>query len=286
MFGLRSDGKKLKKLSAIMRCAPHIAKERNDSQNLHKCGIDCEPMDNFIKEKSDIENVTYTYMDIVFSALVKTFALRPWCNRFVMNGRVYKHNTIEGTYVLKKNLADDGQETTVKLSFSGKENISEVRNIIDSSIDENRKPKKENLSDKFVKKFKNAPNFVMKCAFGCAKILDKHGLLPKGLISASPFHSSFLLTNLKSIKTEFIYHHLYNFGTCGLFVTMGKENMQAVVDKTNKIVAKKIMDLGIVMDDRFVDGFYWSKSLKLFKNFLENPHSLEHGLAQIVQDIN
>lgn len=286
MFGKRSDGKVVKNLSPIMRCAPHVASERNDSHNMHLYGVDCEPLDNFIKEKSETEGVTYTYMDLVFAAIVKLMAIRPWCNRFVMNGRVFKRNGIQGTYVLKKTLADDGQETTVKLEFTGLETVSEIQKMIAGSIDENRNPRIENLADKFVKKFKFVPNFVLKWTFFWAKFADKHGLLPKKLIKASPFHGSFLLTNLKSIKTDFIYHHLYNFGTCGLFVTMGKEGLQAVVDNNGNVVAKKIMNLGIVMDDRFCDGFYWSKSLRALKIMLQNPHRLEEPLESIVPDID
>ena len=70
--------------------------------------------------------------------------------------------------------------------------------------------------------------------------MDKHGILPKGIIEASPFHTSLFLTNLKSIKMETVYHHIYNFGTTGIFVSMGKEKWEPEADqKTKEIVVKK-----------------------------------------------
>lgn len=52
--------------------------------------------------------------------------------------------------------------------------------------------------------------------------LDKHGILPKAIIKASPFHTSAFLTNVASLGIDAIYHHLYDFGTTGIFLAMGK----------------------------------------------------------------
>jgi len=110
-------------------------------------------------------------------------------------------------------------------------------------------------------------------------------MLPKKIIAASPFHTSIFITNLKSIKTDYIYHHLYDFGTTGIFISMGKEKMQAVVDKEGNIVPKKVMTLGVVTDERFCDGLYFGNSLRLLKRIYENPNVLKEGLEHIVEDI-
>ena len=52
--------------------------------------------------------------------------------------------------------------------------------------------------------------------------LDYHGWLPKALMKVSPFHGSMIVTSMGSLGIPAIYHHLYNFGTCSLFVAMGK----------------------------------------------------------------
>ena len=58
---------------------------------------------------------------------------------------------------------------------------------------------------------------------GLARFLDRHGMLPKSLIKASPFHTSLFLTNVGSLGIDYIYHHLYDFGTTSLFFAMGKK---------------------------------------------------------------
>ena len=66
---------------------------------------------------------------------------------------------------------------------------------------------------------------------------------------------------------------------------MGKEKMQAVVDKEGNIVPKKVMTLGVVTDERFCDGLYFSNSLRLLKRIYENPNVLKEELDHIVEDI-
>ena len=118
------------------------------------------------------------------------------------------------------------------------------------------------------------PNGLIKFLIGIIKWLDKHGSLPKGLIDVSPFHCSCYLTNMKSLRTDAIYHHLYEFGTTSMFISMGKEEELAVIDDADEVAKSKIMKLGFTIDERISDGFYYAKALKLFKKYLTNPELL------------
>lgn len=69
-------------------------------------------------------------------------AQRPRLNRFVMNGRTYARNEIFISLAIKKNLTDDGIETTIKLPFTGKENIFEIKEKLGSVINENKNVEK------------------------------------------------------------------------------------------------------------------------------------------------
>ncbi len=285
MFGRRSDGKKIKSLHPIAKIIPHIMSSRHDSQNLFKYEVLCDPIDEFIAEQRE-NDVSLTYMHVIIAAIIRLFALRPQLNRFVMNGRVYKRNNICVSYVVKKSLRDDVAETTVKLEFTGKENIYEIKEKIDESIIKNSNKKATNNTDKTAKFFTSVPNGLIKFAVGFVKWLDKHSMLPKKIIKVSPFHTSFFITNLKSIKTDYIYHHLYDFGTTGLFVSMGKEALKPVVNKEKQIVPGKVMTLGITTDERFCDGFYYANSLRLLKRIFENLNELTKNLEKIQEDVD
>ncbi len=285
MFGKRSDGKKIKGLSPVNRIIPHIMSARHDSQNLFKYELQCESLDEFITKEKEKE-ISINYMHIIIAGIVRLFALRPQLNRFVMNGRIFKRNNIMVSFVVKKALRDDVEETTVKLEFTGKESIYQIKEKIDNEIKANSNVNAVNETDKTAKFLTNVPNFLIKIGVGLLKWLDKHGMMPKKVIAASPFHTSIFITNLKSIKTDYIYHHIYDFGTTGIFISMGKEKMQAVVDKEGNIVSRKVMTLGVVTDERFCDGLYFGNSLRLLKRIYENPNVLKEELEHVVEDID
>lgn len=284
MFGKRSDGKKIKGITPINKIIPHIMTARHDSQNLFKYELQCEALDEFIAREKEKE-ISFNYMHIIIAGVVRLFALRPQLNRFVMNGRIFRRNVISVSFVVKKALRDDVEETTVKLEFTGTESIDQIKEKIDEAIKANSNVKAVNETDKTAKLLTNIPNFLIKIAVAFIKWLDKHGVMPKKIIAASPFHTSVFITNLKSIKTDYIYHHIYDFGTTGMFISMGKEKPQAVVDKAGEIVVRKVMTLGVVTDERFCDGLYFGNSLRLLKRIYENPSVLKETLEHVVEDI-
>lgn len=284
MFGLRPDGKKIKNLHPIQKIMPHIMTARHDSQNMYCYPARCEALDKFIKD--ELENgESFNYMHIVIASLVRIIALRPQLNRFVMNGRIFKREHIYVSFVVKKSLRDDAEETTVKLKFNGTENIYQIRDMINEAISNNNKETATNSTDKLAKVLTRIPNGVIKFAVGTLKWLDKHGMLPGKVLDIVPFHTTIFVTNLKSIKIDYIYHHLYDFGTTSLFVSMGKEKLVPVVDK-KELAVGKVMNLGVVTDERFCDGFYFANTLRMWKRVMENPSVLKENLEKKVEDVD
>ena len=288
MFGFRPDGKRLRKISPYTKIIPHIMKARHDSQNIHKVQVDCKYLDEFVQKMRQETGVVYSYMDILFAATVRMFALRPYTNRFVVNGRIYKRKNIQLSFVIKRGLTDESLDTTVKLTFDGTESIQEVKKMIEDIVKENKVATKKNGTDKLMKLFTSFPNFLVKGVIGLVKWLDKHGMIPGFVLKNSPFHSSCFVTNLKSIKCDYVYHHLYDFGTTSLFLAMGKESMQPVVSTTGEIVPAKIMNVGVNIDERTTDGLYWANSLRLFQSFMRNPYVLTKKLdpSEVKQDVD
>ena len=44
-----------------------------------------------------------------------------------------------------------------------------------------------------------------------------------------------------------------------------------------------MLDIGLTIDERLADGYYYSKSIRLFKHLLQNPSLLELPLSQEVE---
>lgn len=274
MFGFRPDGKKIKDIDPIMRMIPFIMTKRYDSMVEFLLEERCEVMDKFIEENYS-KGIKISYMHIIIASIVRMYKEKPILNRFVMNGRIYQRKGIFISFAVKRALTEDGEETTVKLEFTGNEDIYEIKEKVDNAVRSNKGTGKENETDKVAKILTKVPTFSLKIAVGFLKFLDKHGLLPKKIIEASPFHTSCFLTNMKSISTDYVYHHLYDFGTTGIFVGLGKEHKQPVVNEFNdEIEIGKVIKIGAVIDERICDGFYYAKSIKVIRKYMRNPYLL------------
>ena len=116
-------------------------------------------------------------------------------------------------------------------------------------------------------------------------MLDKYGLLPKKIIDASPFHTSAVVTNLASIRTNHIYHHTYDFGTTSIALAMG--NLREVpVRVKGEVVFERCMPIGLVMDERIASGSYFALAFRHMQKHLRNPALLETPPAEILRDPN
>ena len=114
----------------------------------------------------------------------------------------------------------------------------------------------------------------MRFVLGTLRGLDKLGWLPKSVIDLSPFHGSMVFTNLASIRTNHIYHHVYDFGTMGMVIAMGN-NIDAPKMKKGEMVLEKQIPFGIVMDERLADGHLYAKAFASIEKYLKNPTLLE-----------
>lgn len=277
MFGFRSDGRKLKNIGPFFRVIPHVMKTRSDSHVYYMQDIPLTTLDEYIAKKEK-DGIKISYMNIIYAALVRLLAERPRLNRFVMNGRTYARKGIYISLAIKKEMTDDTEETTIKLPFTGTENIFEIKEKLNNTIAKNRDLSNQNSTDKLAKFLWLVPNWLMKFIVNTLMFLDKHGMMPKSVINASPFHTSAFLTNVGSLGIDAIYHHIYNFGTTGIFLAMGKKKKSYICEDDN-IVEEKAISLAWVADERICDGFYYANAIKSFNRYLKKPELLEENIT-------
>lgn len=274
MFGHRSDGKAIKNINPFFKVIPNIMMKRSDSQVFFKQNISLKGMDEYINKKSS-EGIKFSYMEIFFAAIVRTIYERPSLNRFAINGVLYARNKISISIAIKKNLNDDGQETTVKLEFDGTENIFEIKEKLNSLIKNNKKIEAENNTDSFAKLLNKMSYGSVRRIVNFLKFLDRHGILPKKIIDLSPFHTSAFVTNVGSIGIDSIYHHLYDFGTTSMFFSIGKKKKSYIYNE-DEIEQDKCITVAFVGDERICDGYYYASSFKTLNKYLKKPELLEN----------
>ena len=275
MFGHRSDGKKIKKLTPIFKIMPCVMLDRADSQVYFKQDIALKYLDEYIDRKAK-EGIRLSYMNIIYAAIVRIIGERPRLNRFAMNGALYQRNKIYVSLVIKKSLTDDGVETPLKLKFNGDENIFEIKEKLDATIEKNKDVKAANKTDKLVSILSAIPSGLIRVIVKFLMFLDKHGIMPKKIIEASPFHTSVFLTNVGSLGIDSIYHHIYNFGTTSMFFSMGKKK-KSYIYEDEEFKEEKCITLAFVGDERICDGYYYASSFKLLLKYLKKPELLEEN---------
>ncbi len=285
MFGKRPDGRRLRNLDPMQAITPYLMKTRTDSMTMYEDVFPCESWDAYIREKA-AEGIKITYMDILIAGVVRLMALRPQLNRFVMNGRIYARPKIWVCFVVHESLQAGTEGTNVKLCFEGTENIIEIAQTVHEAIlKETTKKTELNNTDKFMNALiNNLPSPILRLVINTLMWMDRHNIMPKFIVELSPFHTSFWVTNLKSLGINHVFHHIYEFGTTGLFFGMGKEKQIPVVQK-GEIVPQKQMSFGLVSDERVCDGLYYATSLRQLRKYMQNPASLETPLDKKVEDV-
>ena len=113
--------------------------------------------------------------------------------------------------------------------------------------------------------------------------LDKHGWVPKDMVATDPYYSSVVISNLGSIKLRRGYHHLTNWGTCSLFCIIGEKKNPHSSTKAASVSMRETLELGLTIDERIADGYYYSKSVRLLEYLLTHPEELERPISEEVR---
>ena len=132
MFGFRSDGTRVKDLDAEAMLVPYFMKTRNDATNYTIMEVRCEAMDAWIKEKREKEGEVFSYMDILVASAVRIYALRQKLNRFCIGNKIYQRNGLYVSFTAKRGLNDESPDNTMKMRFTGRETIYQVRDILNT----------------------------------------------------------------------------------------------------------------------------------------------------------
>ena len=272
---MRADGTRVKDASAIVSAIPYIMPKRYDAQNYITEYAEMEPLRRFIRDKRK-DGVRISYMALILAAYYKAYQENPKINRFIMNSKIYQRNHFCVSFVILKTRADGTpDETNVKVFFEPGDDVISINRKIEDAITLNQCAVHNNNTDRFVNFMFSVP-LLPKLLIGTVKLLDHVGLLPRAIIDLSPMHTSLFITNLASINTDAIYHHCYEFGTTGVFVCMGKPIPNFLTGEYDK----KLMPLGVVMDERICTGHEYALFWQSLRRYLKHPELTENGAAE------
>ncbi len=282
-FGDRKDGTLIRDLDGMHFITPLIYPNRCDNEAYISERIDLGPVNAFLAQKNaQPSDFPYTLFHVILAALVKTVTLRPKLNRFIANKNFYQRREVSAAFVVKKLFSDDAGEALAVVHATDESTLTSLHEDIFRQISSCRSDKVDASTDN-MNLFNRMPRFLGKFIVWILTRLDIHGWIPASIIETDPYYCTMVLSNLGSIRLRSGYHHLTNWGTCSLFCIIGEKKMTPVFQPDGTYEMRETLDLGLTIDERLADGYYYSKSIRLLKHLLEHPELLELPAAQTVE---
>ena len=277
----RKDGRLLRNIDSMHFICPIIYPNRCDNEAFISEIIDVTNIEKYLEKKNkDNNGYHYSIFQLITTAMLKVLYLRPKMNYFIANSNLYERNEITASFVVKKEFDDNGGEGLAFIHSKPTDNFDSIHKTIESIVFDQRGGGSDSSTDN-MDFFNSLPRSLSKFLVRRVMWLDKHGLVPQSLIDSDPYYSSVVLTNLGSIDLHSGYHHLTNWGTNSIFLTVGEVKERPFINE-GETVMKKSIDLGMTIDERIADGYYYSKTVKLLKYILENPEILDSELSSSV----
>lgn len=277
-WGDRKDAIWLKDIPAMNRIMPALMPNRADNEAFITVDIDLRPINAYLEKVNEGRTEDkYTFFHLISAAAGKAFVLRPKMNRFVCNNRLYQRKKITVAFTVKKRFDDHAEEALAFFEYDPKETLQSYHEKIMKVIHQTKSfdEKDKDTSTGAMDVVSKLPQWMITAIVKSVLWLDKHGWAPDFLIGSDPNHAAIFLSNLGSIGLPGGYHHLVNWGTNSCFIVTGKKYMKMEYDKDGNEDLHEVLPLGITLDERIADGYYYSGTVALVKELLAHPELLE-----------
>ncbi len=277
-WGDRKDGTLIRNLDSMHFIMGHIYRNRTDNEAFISETLDLTNLEPFLKKKNEgNEGYRYNVFQVLVSAFTKAVHLRPRMNRFIVNRNYYQRNEVTSAFVVRVKMQDESNEGLAFIHSTKESTIDTMHDEIVRQILGARHQSDENTdtTTDAMDMFNRMPRFLSRWILAFVRFLDKHGWVPQSLIETDANYASVFFTNLGSIKLQAGYHHLSNWGTTSVFVIVGERKKRPFFNEDGTYEMRDSIEIGLTVDERIADGYYYAKTIRLVKKLIENPELLE-----------
>ena len=279
--GDRRDGRWVK-APGLQTVMGYLLPKRTDCEVYLHDSIDATDLLAYL-ERRNAEHPEYktTIFHAAVTAMARMVKERPLMNRFIQGYRMYERDEISISFVVKRRFAEGAEESLMVLKPKDEDTLDSISRKIVGDVKETRKSEHATGGiDELLDKFAALPRFVLILAIRIIRWLDFWGINPKVLTEGDPNYTTILTSNLGSIKCPAVHHHLSNYGTNSIMITIGALHKAEVLMPDGTKEVRDLVDIGATLDERIADGFYFAKSLKLIKHIFAHPEMLERPLGE------
>lgn len=283
----RRDGIRVPETDPMHAVMPYMLPNRADNEAFISEEIDLSAINKYLEQKNAANpEYKYTFFHVICAAIAKIFYHRPYMNRFYAGYRLYDRKEITLAFVVKRQFDDKSDEvlSIVKVDKESDEApIEQIHTKIQKIVFGVRKENKTDGATDTMAILTKLPRPILKLVVKILNALDYRGHYPKSLEKVDPYFASVFLSNLGSIKMNAGYHHLANRGTNSVFVVIGEKKNTPIFKEDGSFEMREMLPLGLTIDERIADGYYFSKTIRLLKKLAENPELLDRPLSEEVE---
>lgn len=285
-WGDRKDGRLIKENRGLQCIMPHLMSKRTEAEVFLSDKFDVTDLLEFINKKNEAlaaegSDVKITLFHCIVAGVTKMIMERPLLNRFIQGRRLYERYDVSMSFVAKRRFTDHAEEALMVLVPKETDTINEIAKKIVGDVRETRKSEVANGGiDSIMDFLSKLPMPILAFVVGIIKLLDFWGHNVDAITEGDPNYTTVLLSNLGSIKCPSVYHHLNNYGTNSLMITIGTIHKEELIMPDGSKAIRDVVDFGATLDERIGDGFYFARSLKMVKHIFANPEMLERPLNE------
>ena len=281
-LGDRRDGWWVRDVSGLTTVMMHMMPYRTDAEVYLNDKIDVTELLKYL-EKKNAQHPDYktTVFHCFIVAIARMIRERPKMNRFIQGRRMYERYDISLSFVAKRRFTDHAEEALMFFTPTDEDTLDSLSYRIAGQVKETKKSEHSTGGiDATIDAFAKIPRLLLMLALRIVRYLDFWGVNPKALTDGDTNYSTVLLSNLGSIKGPAVYHHLNNYGTNSIMVTIGTIHKEEVVMEDGAKRVRDVVEIGATLDERIADGFYFVRSLKLVKHIFAHPELLDQPIGE------
>jgi hypothetical protein len=274
-IGDRYDAFRIRGEDPFFAVIPHIMKKRTGSMVYFEEKIEITHLEQFIRRmRRETEMTDLSTLHVVMAAAVRLIALHPGLNRYVSGRKLYARNQIALSIAVKNTMSEDGQETTLKTLFSPTDSLEDIWEKLRSGIADVKSSAQNNGTYRTAEFLKHLPVCFLRFIVFLLWHMDEVGLMPRAIHRVSPFHTSAFVVDIGSTGIGSVYHHLYDFGSCPIFISIGRKETSFRMGRYGTARPVRTINFRFVVDERICDGYYYAQAMRSFRRILKHPDVL------------
>ncbi len=258
---------------------PYVMRKRSESTVYFEQRIDVRNAERFVRAFNEAHPETRTTLfQVMLWASRQGLVEHPALNRFVAGGRLYQRKGIWISYSAKQRMKRGAPLMVLKREFDADESYLRMVTEMRSQLHSAKFSGEKSSVDSELGLVLMLPGLLRRVVFAAYRGLEAFGMFPAVFIDNDPLYASVFLTDLGSLGLDPAYHHLYEYGTIGIFGAIGRARTELVGDpNTGRMERQRIATLRWSFDERVEDGLYAGYGIKFVKRLIEDP--VKGGIA-------